>query len=511
MAMTLTADRGVSWSGDDFERRSRAREPRRSWASQQPFEARKTPFNESGNRRSSAWRAVGHRYAVATAAIDATIAAAAGYGVAISHIPTGQAVLAGLMGAALFTVMVAAVGGYSQDSLGDGPVEFQSVLRAAGLVAVSLVAYAFLFDAAVPREAVFLGVPLAAAGGCLVRYARRRRLHESRRAGAAMRSTLVLGDPSSVQRVIADLTAAPHHGYRIDGLCLRSLDGPDEIAGVPVVGAIADVVQVVSDRAAEVVIITGSSLSGDALRRLSWALGRAGAHMVVAPDIVEVSGPRLSVRPTAGLSLLEVEVDTPRRRLVAKSIIDISIAIIAGILLTPIIATAALAVRLTSPGRAFFSQTRIGVDGKPFTIRKLRTMYVDADALRDALLEENEGAGPLFKLRTDPRVTPVGRFLRKYSLDELPQLWNVVRGDMSLVGPRPPLEVEVGAYEDEVHRRLCVKPGLTGLWQVSGRSDLEWDEAVRLDLRYVDNWSVAMDLMILWKTGRAVLRGVGAY
>ncbi|MDM7830678.1 sugar transferase [Cellulomonas edaphi] len=509
--MTLTADRGVLWSGDEFERRSRAREPRRSWASMQPFEPRKTVFNVAGRRRASAWRAVGHQYAAVTATVDATIAGIAGYAVAVGYLPLGQAALAGLAGAALFTAMAAASGGYARDRLGDGPGEFQAVLRAASLVAVALVGYAFLFKAAVPREAVFLGVPLVAAASCLVRYARRRRLHEARRAGAAMRSTLVVGDPTSVQRVIADLTAAPHHGYRIDGLCLQSGDGIDDIAGVPVVGAVADVVQVVADRAAEVVIITGSSLSGDALRRLSWALGRAGAHMVVAPDIVEVSGPRLSVRPTAGLSLLEVEVDTPRRRLVAKSIIDVSLAVLAGLVLLPVVAGAAVAVRLTSSGPAFFRQTRVGVDGKPFTIWKLRTMYVDADERRDALMAENEGAGLLFKLRKDPRVTPVGRFLRKYSLDELPQLWNVVRGDMSLVGPRPPLEVEVGAYEDEVHRRLCVKPGLTGLWQVSGRSDLEWDEAVRLDLRYVDNWSVAMDLMILWKTGRAVLTGSGAY
>ena len=510
--MTLTADRGVLWSDDDgFERRGRAREPRRSWASQEPFEARSTVFNVSGRRRPSAWRSVGARYAGVTAGIDAAIASVTGYAVASVYLPIGQAVGAGFAGGVLFTLMVAFVGGYAQDGLGDGPAEFQSVLRAAGLVAVALIAYAFIFGADVPREAVFLGLPLTAGGACLVRYARRRRLHEARRTGAAMRSTLVLGDPSSVQRVIADLTAAPHHGYRIDGLCLRSLDGPDEVAGVPVVGAIADVVQVVSDRAAEVVIITGSSLSGDALRRLSWALGRAGAHMVVAPDIVEVAGPRLHVRPTAGLSLLEVEVDTPIRRLVAKSIIDVTLAVVVGLVLLPLVAATAVAVRITSAGPAFFRQTRVGVDGKPFTIWKLRTMYVDADVRREALLKENEGAGLLFKMRKDPRVTPVGRVLRKYSLDELPQLWNVIHGDMSLVGPRPPLESEVGAYEDEVHRRLCVKPGLTGLWQVSGRSDLAWDEAVRLDLRYVDNWSVAMDLMILWKTGRAVLRGTGAY
>ncbi|WP_370514012.1 sugar transferase [Cellulomonas sp. JZ18] len=177
----------------------------------------------------------------------------------------------------------------------------------------------------------------------------------------------------------------------------------------------------------------------------------------------------------------------------------------------PVVLVAAAAVALTSPGPAFFRQTRIGIDGRPFTMWKLRTMRTDAEEQLAALRTADEGAGVLFKMREDPRVTPVGRVLRRFSVDELPQLWNVVRGDMSLVGPRPPLAREVDAYEDQVHRRLAVKPGVTGLWQVSGRSDLDWDESVRLDLRYADNWSVAMDLMILWKTGRAVLRGAGAY
>ncbi|ROS22968.1 sugar transferase [Cellulomonas sp. PhB150] len=477
----------------------------------QPFERRGTPFNVDGLRRSSAWRSVGVRYAVATALLELVLAALVGYAAVLTTLGADAGLIAAVSGAALFTTLVAACGGYRHERMGDGPAEFQAVLRAAGLVAVVLIVVAYAFDIQIPQLVVFVAVPLTAAVACLFRYGRRRRLHVARRTGAAMRSTIVVGDPSSAARVIHDLAAAPHHGYRIDGVCLPSVDAAQVVADVAVVGALADVVQVVADRAAEVVIITGSSLGGDALRRLSWALGRAGAHMVVAPDIVEVAGPRLSVRPTAGLSLLEVEVDAPRRRLVAKSIIDITLAAIAGLVLLPVVAGAALAVRLSSPGPAFFRQTRVGVDGLPFTIWKLRTMYVDADERRAALLSQNEGAGLLFKLHDDPRVTSVGRFLRKYSLDELPQLWNVARGDMSLVGPRPPLEVEVEAYEDEVHRRLCVKPGLTGLWQVSGRSDLDWEEAVRLDLRYVDNWSVAMDLMIMWKTGRAVLRGAGAY
>jgi len=166
---------------------------------------------------------------------------------------------------------------------------------------------------------------------------------------------------------------------------------------------------------------------------------------------------------------------------------------------------------VTSRGPAFYRQTRVGVDGREFTIWKIRSMYVDADARRTELLDKNERDGLMFKMARDPRITPVGRVLRRFSLDELPQFYNVVRGDMSLVGPRPPLREEVLEYHDAVHQRLRVKPGITGLWQVSGRSDLPWDEAVRLDLRYVDNWSVTMDLMILWKTFRAVVTGAGAY
>jgi lipopolysaccharide/colanic/teichoic acid biosynthesis glycosyltransferase len=165
-------------------------------------------------------------------------------------------------------------------------------------------------------------------------------------------------------------------------------------------------------------------------------------------------------------------------------------------------------VRLTSPGPAFFRQTRVGRDGREFQIWKLRTMFVGADT---APVDGNDADGILFKLRRDPRVTPLGHFLRRWSLDELPQLWNVVRGSMSLVGPRPPLPREVAQYGDDVRRRLLVTPGLTGLWQVSGRSDLAWDEAVRLDLQYVENWSLSLDLVVLLRTMTAVLRRRGAY
>jgi exopolysaccharide biosynthesis polyprenyl glycosylphosphotransferase len=211
-----------------------------------------------------------------------------------------------------------------------------------------------------------------------------------------------------------------------------------------------------------------------------------------------------------GLPLLHVE--QPRfsgGRRIVKATFDRVVALTAIVLLAPVLIGIALAIRITTRGPALFRQQRIGRDGTPFTMYKFRSMVIDAEDLRDQL--DSERDGPMFKVRADPRVTGVGRWLRRYSLDELPQLFNVLNGSMSLVGPRPPLPGEVATYDGDVHRRLLVRPGVTGLWQVSGRADLSWDESVRLDLRYVDNWSLAADLLILWKTGRAVLQGSGAY
>jgi exopolysaccharide biosynthesis polyprenyl glycosylphosphotransferase len=326
-----------------------------------------------------------------------------------------------------------------------------------------------------------------------------------------MARTLVVGDAASVHRVITDLRAATYHGYRVVGVCLPSIADAPPQDGVPTLGALADIPQVAYDEQIDVVIVTGGELAGDALRRLSWALGRAGTELVVAPGLVEVLGPRVQLRPAAGLTLLEVSTNPPRTRMWAKSVLDRTLGATLLLLAAPVILAAAVAVRVSSPGAAFYRQRRIGVDGREFTMWKLRSMYVDAEARRVALLASSDRDGLMFKMREDPRVTPVGRVLRRYSIDELPQLWNVLRGDMSLVGPRPPLPEEVDAYRDAVNRRLHVRPGLTGLWQVSGRADLSWEESVRLDLRYVDNWSVTMDLLILWKTGRAVLGASGAY
>jgi exopolysaccharide biosynthesis polyprenyl glycosylphosphotransferase len=234
--------------------------------------------------------------------------------------------------------------------------------------------------------------------------------------------------------------------------------------------------------------------------------------LCVAPALLDVAGPRTTIRPTAGLPLLHL--DHPElggtKRLI-KSGFDRSAAALALAVLLPVLAALALIIRLSDRGPALFKQMRVGKDGRQFLVYKFRTMVVDAERQQAQLLALNDGDGVLFKMRNDPRITPLGRWLRRRSLDELPQLINVLKGDMSLVGPRPALPDEAGAYADHVRRRLAVKPGITGLWQVNGRSDLSWDEAVRLDVSYVENWSFVLDLQILWKTWSAVARGHGAY
>lgn len=512
--MTLTADRGLNGLVGDRDRRSRTLGPRYSWASMQPFEPRPTAANRLAadpNRRT--WDRLALRYVLWALLADVAVATTVATTTLTTMLGVEQdTIAAGVLTGLGFALTTALMRGYDVRSLGGGFGEFQSVVRGGLLLAAALMAVAYTTQIAVPRRLVLGAVPVTIVLACLARYAQRRVLHHRRRRGAAMMRTIVVGDPRQAARVVAEFTTAPYHGYEIVGTCVPEVDGDASALGeVPVLGAVGDVPQVVSDYAIDVVIVAGAVLSGEGLRRLSWALGRVGAELMVAPDLVEVHGPRLSLRPTSSLSLLAVEVEVPRRRLLAKAVLDRALGTVLAVLALPVIGVLALAVRFTSPGPAFYRQTRVGVNGTPFTLLKLRSMYVDADERRDELLEHSDRDGPMFKMRRDPRVTPVGRFLRRFSLDELPQLFNVVKGDMSLVGPRPPLLDEVATYHDAVHRRLHVRPGITGLWQVSGRADLSWEESVRLDLRYVDNWSVSMDAMILWKTARAVLSGTGAY
>ena len=261
-------------------------------------------------------------------------------------------------------------------------------------------------------------------------------------------------------------------------------------------------------------IIVASRPDGepDFVKHLSWQLEGTAAELVLSSRLTDVAGPRISFAPVEGLPLIQVQIPSYEGgQHVLKRALDIAVASVALIpiaLITPILA---LLVKLDSPGPLFFSQERVGRDGRTFQIMKFRSMKTDAEQQLATLKEQNEGAGLLFKMKDDPRVTRVGRILRKLSLDELPQFWNVLIGDMSVVGPRPPLPSEVTAYDGTVFRRLYIKPGITGLWQVSGRSDLSWDESVRLDLRYVENWSVMNDLQIMWRTAKVMVRPSGAY
>jgi exopolysaccharide biosynthesis polyprenyl glycosylphosphotransferase len=279
------------------------------------------------------------------------------------------------------------------------------------------------------------------------------------------------------------------------------------VAGVPVLGPESDVLVKALELEVDVVAVSSSAgLGQTGLRKLGWALEGTDIDLVVAPGIMDVAGPRVLTRPVQGLPLIHVE--APRfagPHLVVKGVMDRIGALLAIVLLAPVLLGVALAVRMEDGGPVLFRQERVGRDGRTFAMFKFRSMVIDAETRLPELLDANQGVGPLFKLQQDPRVTRTGELIRRWSLDELPQLLNVLRGDMSLVGPRPPLPREVAEYEVDTRRRLLVNPGMTGLWQINGRSDLSWEEAVRLDLYYVENWTPVLDLMILWRTVHVVL------
>ncbi|WP_159806046.1 sugar transferase [Cellulomonas citrea] len=492
-----------------FDRRGTSAGPRMSWARSRPFEDRPPRAVE---RPDAGWQVEASAYVLRVVAVDLMVAGVVVGAIAWLTRPGSAIGMLWTLGVVVtFLASMALFRGYDTNFLGTGPGEFQAVLRG-GLAAVVVPAVVSEW-AGLPmsRSVVATTAVLLTLGVGVGRYGVRRGLHRARAQGQAMARTLIVGDGAGLRRVVDDLQTASYHGYRVVGTCVPSLDTAPTVRDVPTLGAIADIPQVVHDWSIDVVVVTGGALTGDGLRRLSWALEQTGTRLVVAPGLVEVMGSRVRMRPTAGLSLLEVEVATPRRRQWAKWWFDRLTAAMMLLVAGPVIAVCAVAVALTSKGSPFFVQQRVGIDGVPFRMFKLRSMYVDAEARKAALAAQDEGNGVLFKMRADPRVTPVGRVLRRLSLDELPQLWNVLRGDMSLVGPRPPLPDEVDGYRDATWRRLHVRPGLTGLWQVSGRSDLSWDESIRLDLRYVDNWSIALDLLIVWKTLRAVIGGSGAY
>ncbi|MFE2358398.1 sugar transferase [Streptomyces parvulus] len=399
--------------------------------------------------------------------------------------------------------------------LGQGAEEFRRLGRSLFMATVVLALGGIALTSRNIKLWIFVAVPAIALVTMTARYVLRLRLHRQRKEGRCLRPVLAAGSADTVRDLITRTRRFPHLGWRVDAVCTTDglAHGSEHLDGVPVVGRLTDVAGHVQRDGYRVVAVTPDPhWTPDRLQRLAWNLEGGDTEMVVAPVLMEVAGPRLHIDAVLGIPLLRVSMPTfTGGRRAVKGVVDRAGAAVLLVLFAPLMVVVGLLVLADSRGGAFYRQRRVGKDGREFTILKFRTMVAGADRARAALADRNEGAGLLFKLRRDPRVTRVGAVLRRYSLDELPQLFNVLTGSMSLVGPRPPLPEESAAYGPDIRRRLLVKPGLTGLWQISGRSDLSWEEAVRLDLRYVEDWSLALDTVILWKTLRAVFYGQGAY
>ena len=404
-------------------------------------------------------------------------------------------------------------GAYDVRFIGTGSDEFRKVLNAGVSLTAAVAIFSYAINLELSRAYVVIALPSVTLFDLLARLTLRKRLHRRRAAGKCGHSVIAVGHELAVAGLVTELGRDRYHGLTVVGACVVRPGECDEVVGVPVYGGLDDITAAVKAFGADTVAVTScQEMDGVRLRSLAWELELTGTDLCVSPALLDVAGPRTTIRPTAGLTLLHV--DHPQLsglRLVLKGLFDRCAAAAALVMLAPVMVALAAAVWLHDRGPALFTQIRVGKDGHSFRKYKFRTMIVDAEKRRTELLPSNDSDGVLFKLRRDPRVTSVGAHLRRLSLDELPQLFNVFLGHMSLVGPRPALPDEAAVYAEHVRRRLVVKPGLTGLWQVNGRSDLSWEESVRLDLRYVENWSFALDLQILWKTIAVMVRGSGAY
>lgn len=414
---------------------------------------------------------------------------------------------------AAWLAIIAMLDGYDARFIGVGSDEFRRILNAGLIITAAVAIISYLAKADLARGYVLVAFPTLTILDLVSRYALRRNLHRRRMLGHCMQKVVVLGYPDVVADLATELRREAYHGLSVVAACLAGPGAETEVNGIPAVHSLDDVPAVVDAFGADTVaVLSCPEMSGIRLRELAWELEKTGTSLCVAPALLDVAGPRTSIRAAAGLPLMYMDhpefTGIPR---LMKAVFDRAVASAAVLVLSPLMAGIAIAIKLSDGGPALFSQLRVGMDGSTFRIYKFRTMVAGAEGQKTQLLSLNETGGVLFKIRADPRVTSVGGWLRRWSLDELPQLFNVLNGDMSLVGPRPALPEEADLYGEHVRRRLAVRPGITGLWQINGRSDLPWEEAVRLDLRYVENWSFMLDLQILWKTWSAVGSGTGAY
>lgn len=425
---------------------------------------------------------------------------------------TGTVALAtGLVGLA-WLASLAAFAAYSLRHLRAGATEYKRVITASFAAAGAVGVVCFLLSYEYPRGLFVLWFGLGLTGLVVSRFARRRVMQGFHRRGLLQTPVLVAGGNHHVDVIAGVLRREQWLGYKVIGAVTRERL-TETATGLRVLGSLDEVVDVIGTHDVDTVIFAEGSFATPAdFRRLAWRLEEQDVQMIVVPTLADVSSQRLEVRPVAGLPLVDVDrpqaIDAGRW---IKRAFDIIGSAVLLLLASPVLLATAVAIKLEDGGPVIFRQPRVGLKGEEFDCLKFRSMVTDAEARLATLQAQNEGAGVLFKMTNDPRITRVGKFIRRFSIDELPQLWNAFRGDMSLVGPRPALPREVAQYDSDTLRRLDVRPGLTGLWQVSGRSNLSWEDTVRLDLYYVDNWSMVQDLMILAKTARAVVGSDGAY
>jgi exopolysaccharide biosynthesis polyprenyl glycosylphosphotransferase len=452
-----------------------------------------------------------HRYTASVVLLDALAALTASV-IAITAFDSDMSMWVVTLFAPTWVAALAIGRTYEHRFVGNGGEEYKRLFHTSVvfLATVGTLAYAFGWE--LTRGVVVVGLPTAMLLSLFGHWGARQVLHNLRRNGRCMQRVVVVGLERSVAELIRSVRREPHAGLHIAAACIDRPRG-ESVEDVPVLGDSDHVLDVLREVGGDTVAVTAwSDVSQNDLRRLSWDLEGSGVTLLVAPRLTDISGPRIHIRPVAGLPLLNVEEpEFSGVRRIAKGGMDRVLALMAIIVLAPLLVGVSFAVAVSSRGPIFFRQVRIGRHGEPFVIHKFRSMYIDAEERLAEIEHLNESDGTLFKVREDPRVTPVGRYLRRFSIDEMPQFFDVLLGRMSLVGPRPPLPTEVDRYASLVRRRLVVKPGITGLWQVSGRSDLSWDESVRLDLLYVESWSLALDITIMMKTVLAVLRRRGAY
>lgn len=399
--------------------------------------------------------------------------------------------------------------------IGSGTLEYKRIADATiwlfGLFAIT----AFLFRIDFARGYFLTALPLGFFLLLASRWGWRQWLRKRQQGGSYVSRTLLLGERNKSAHVARTIQRTAGTGLDIVGALTRAgtaTKGP--VADVPVLGGYADLMSAIESASADTVVLTGADeISPDDMRRIGWELEALGVELIVAPALTDIAGPRIHARPVAGLPLIHVSYPTLEgAKRVYKRAFDIVGSGLLIVLGSPILIAVAIAVKRSGPGNILYRQVRIGRRGKEFGMLKFRSMVQDADDQLESLLDaQGTSDKPLFKVTNDPRITPVGKFLRKYSLDEIPQLFNVLFGEMSLVGPRPQRAAEVALYDDAAYRRLIMKPGMSGLWQVSGRSNLSWEDSIRLDLYYVENWSLTTDITILFRTVRAVVTPEGAH